>query len=346
MRALFALLCLISVAWAVEARREARVAETTRRATVAFLAGLDESQAALASFEFEDDERENWNFVPMQRKGIELRRLSSESRRHVARIWESVMSELGREKVREISTTLELVLRELESRPDRPARHRDPLRFTVAVFGDPEGRDPWGWRFEGHHLSLNFTIHGEEVIGVTPLFLGANPARVARGPHEGLRVLSAEHEAAWRLFESLDEEQRALAVISDESPSDIVLGPGGPRRFETSAGISLMQLSESQLALFEDLFAAHLDNLAPELAARHRERMGNALPTKTFFAWAGAGEPTKQHYYRIQTEHTAIEYCTTVADANHVHVVWHDFENDFGADALRRHLEAGHAEER
>ena len=113
MRALFALVSLISIAWAVEARREANVVEATREATVAFLASLDEEQSSAARFEFDDDERRNWNFVPMKRKGVEVRALSEDSRELVAPIWKAVMSELGAQKVDHIQNTLELVLFEL-----------------------------------------------------------------------------------------------------------------------------------------------------------------------------------------------------------------------------------------
>ena len=147
----------------------------------------------------------------MKRKGVELSALTDRSRERGAPIWRAVMSELGQEKVHHIHTTLELVLRELESRPDRPARHRDPLRFTVAVFGDPQGPAPWGWRFEGHHLSLNFTVSDGKVVSGTPSFFASNPGEVLEGPRKGQRVLAAEEDTARELIKALSDEQRTTA---------------------------------------------------------------------------------------------------------------------------------------
>ena len=72
---------------------------------------------------------------------------------------------------------LEGVLREQQG------SFRDSGRYYVSVFGTP-GRFPWGWRFEGHHLSLNVALPAAGHVAVTPFFAGAHPATVRDGPQQ------------------------------------------------------------------------------------------------------------------------------------------------------------------
>ena len=75
-----------------------------------------------------------------------------------------------------------------------------PLR---AVFGEPAEKGAWGWRVEGHHLSLNFTIKDGQLLRATPAFMGSNPGEIRQGPLTGLRVLAVEEEMGRELVKSL-----------------------------------------------------------------------------------------------------------------------------------------------
>src|SRR5258706_2566106 len=92
------------------------------------------------------------------------------------------LSPQGFTKATNVMLVVELVLRDLENQDPR----RDSGLYYVTIFGNPD-QSPWGWRVEGHHLSLNFAIDTNDVISVTPNFIGSNPAEVATGPYKGLR---------------------------------------------------------------------------------------------------------------------------------------------------------------
>src|SRR5207253_6141439 len=99
---------------------------------------------------------------------------------------------------------------------------RDPELYFFSVFGKPGGSDPWGWRVEGHHVSLNFTIVEGKGVGVGPAFFGANPAEVREGPRKGLRVLGEEEDLGRALVKSLSEDQRKTAIVDKTAPKDII----------------------------------------------------------------------------------------------------------------------------
>ena len=87
-------------------------------------------------------------------------------------------------------------------------RMRNPELYHVSIFGEPDKAGTWGWRFEGHHLSLNFTFVNGRIFSITPSFYGASPARVKEGKHAGMRVLADEEDKARKLFRSLSPPQK------------------------------------------------------------------------------------------------------------------------------------------
>ena len=99
---------------------------------------------------------------------------------------------------------------------------RDPERYFFSVFGTPSTHSSWGWRVEGHHVSLHFTVVDGSLVAGAPSFFGANPAEVRAGPKQGTRVLGPEEDVARALVESLDASQRELAIINANAPNDIV----------------------------------------------------------------------------------------------------------------------------
>jgi hypothetical protein len=174
------------------ARDEAAAAMT--RAAREFLAGLDETQRARAALAFEDPARKDWHFVPRARAGVELGALDAEDRARLDALLDTGLSLQGRAKFEGV-LELEALLFAQESRPGAPAAHRDPAKYTAAIFGKP-GEEPWGWRVEGHHWSASFTSADPSTIAVTPNFVGANPARVKQGPRAGNELLAWEEARA------------------------------------------------------------------------------------------------------------------------------------------------------
>jgi hypothetical protein len=232
--------------------------------------------------------------------------------------------------------SLEQVLREIEQGKG-PAR--DPELYYVTVFGEPGPERRWGWRFEGHHLSLNFTMDRGKVIAVTPSFLGANPAVVPSGPRQGLRTLGMEEDLGRQLARSLTADQRKEAVISATAPSDIITGADRQARRLTPSGVMASRLTAAQTELLSRLIEEYVRRYRPDVADRDLEKIREAGLDEVSFAWAGPVEPGKGHYYRVQGPTFLLEYDNTQDNANHIHTVWRDFENDFGRDLLREHYE-------
>ncbi len=315
--------------------RDFRMAE----AASAFLTSLTPELRARASIPFDDSERRNWHYVPRERRGVRTGELSSEQRAALDALLSSALSEQGLEKVEGVFA-LELLLFEQESR----AKVRDPGNYFVSIFGEPLVCGMWGWRIEGHHLSLNFSsVSGE--VSVTPHFLGANPIRVAdwRGTGLEFRVLGSEEDRAREFVAGLSAEERARAVRDADAPDEILLTPGSSLDALAAEGLAADSLGsesyEHLLAVAEE-FARHLRG---ELAGREIERIRAADRSGLLFLWIGSTEPGEPFYFRVQGPHFVIEYMNGRPGADHVHAIWRDRANDFGADALRRHLATEHA---
>ena len=312
------------------------VEEEMAGAAIVFLESLSPDQRAKAQFAWEDEERMNWHFIPRERKGLSLKEMTSEQRPLAMALLGSGLSHRGFSKATTIMS-LEEVLHRIEQN-GRFAR--DPELYLISVFGTPSAEGTWGWRFEGHHLSLNFTVVGGESISGTPSFFGANPGEVRVEPRRGLRVLAEEEDLARELVRSMDAAQRAAAVISSEAPSDIITGADRKARELEPRGLSSRRMTAEQRKILSALIREYILRNRPEFAARQLEYFEG--DREVYFAWAGGLEPREGHYYRIQTAGFLIEYDNTQNNANHIHAVWRDIGNDFGEDLLRKHYEEDH----
>lgn len=323
----------------------AGVAELSNRRTTAlmvkaadaFLDSLTSEQRSKCSFTFEDEQRFDWHFVPLARKGIPLKELDAKQRQFAHDFLKTGLSQRGYLKATTIFE-LETVLRDLEKRgPGDPAR--DPERYYFTIFGKPSLKEPWGWSVEGHHLSLNFTIVGGRMVATTPAFFGANPAEVRQGPRQGLRVLGAEEDKARELLLSLDERQRAAAIFDSKAPPNILTLAKKNAEPLAVVGIQAKQLNKQQMSLLTRLLEEYAASMPADLAAERMKNLRRAGLEKITFGWAGDIERGQPHYYRVQGPTFLIEYDNTQNNANHIHSVWRDFNGDFGRDLLREHYE-------
>ncbi len=301
------------------------------------LASLEEDQLKKATFTFDDQERSNWFFVPIyrQRKGLSLEEMDGAQRKKTNALLKTTLSNDGFDKVQGIMG-LESVLRAIEN-----ADHRNPDLYYVSIFGTPSVEEPWGWRYEGHHLSLNFTSATGE-IAVTPAFMGTNPGKVLSGPKKGTQVLKQEEELARAFVKSLSGEQRAKAVISEKVPADIFTG--NDRNVEAMAleGLSHGDLNEAQRADLLELLDVYLGNMQSSIADKQWNQIKTTGLDRLHFAWIGGTEFMEPHYYRIQGPTILIEYDNIQNGANHVHSVWRDLQNDWGEDLLKKHYQDNH----
>ncbi len=333
-----ALLAAAPLWWQPDGRAAAAMAQAAR----AFLDGLSPEQQRQATFAFDDAERQKWGFVPGRYPGVPLGELSPPQKELAHGLLRSSLSSAGYLKATSI-VRLELILRELSEQRGQAAPHRDPERYSIAVFGAPGVDRPWSWRIQGHHLSLHFCGVQGELVATTPAFLGANPHVVRHGPLAGLRVLGAEEDLARALLASLDGKQRERAVIAADAPADVILGPGRAATFlGEPQGLPGALMDAAQRALLWRIVREYVENLRPEFAEAQLARITAADPDRIAFAWAGSAAPGQPHYYRLHGPTFVIEYDNTQDDSNHVHTVFRDLERDFGGDLLRQHLQQGH----
>jgi Protein of unknown function (DUF3500) len=238
---------------------------------------------------------------------------------------------------------LEDVLRGIEEAEGRaagrePMFRRDPLGYFFSVFGTPAAKGTWGWRVDGHHVSLHFTVVNGEIAVSTPTFFGTNPAEVREGPKMGVRILADQEDTARALVMRLTEAQRAKAVISRDAPGDILTTNRFPIEPLTPVGITSADLTGPQRDQLMRVVGVYVSAMNEEVAAKRVGRLRTAGLEKITFAWAGELERGKKHYYRVQGPTFLIEFDNTQNNANHVHSVWRDFDGDFGRDLLREHL--------
>jgi len=236
-----------------------------------------------------------------------------------------------------------VALEEVLDRAEGWRRGRHSNDYAVVLFGDPDGDGPWAWRLEGHHLSLTMTLDGD-AVSPTPVFLGANPARVEHAGHVVLRPLAPEEDLARELLAEMSTANRTAAIVSDEPPPDIRSGPRadvaiGP----VPAGVPAASLAPGARDLLVRLVGVYLSRLDGALATAEIARI---VPDRLHFAWEGSIRPGGRHYYRIRGDDLLIEYDNQDNGGNHAHTVLRRPDADFGQtlrdDVLHAHRAAHH----
>ncbi len=316
-------------------------AASMARAATAFLGTLSANQRPKAQFAFDAAERTHWHFIPTEmfaRNGLTLKEMTPAQRDAAQALLRSGLSQHGYLTATTIMS-LENVLRVLEAGGQFV---RDPERYFFAVFGTPSAAGTWGWRVEGHHVSLQFTVVNGAITVSAPTFFGSNPAEVRSGERKGLRALGFEEDPARALLASLRPEQRTKAIVAAQAPSDIITMVKVPVEPLAQDGVPAAEMDASQREKLMAIVNAYASLMAPDIAALRLAKLRAAGADRLTFAWAGETEPGKKHYYRIQGPTLLIEYDNTQNDGNHVHSVWRDFAGDFGRDLLREHLQHDH----
>jgi hypothetical protein len=302
-----------------------------------FLASLTPEQKAKATFSFEDAERVNWAFVPLERKGLTLRDMTPYQKLLASALLNAGLSQIGYTKAVTIMS-LDDVLRIKEK--DNGER-RNPEKYYFSIFGTPSDKGTWGYRVEGHHCSQNYTVVNGKVMNA-PSFFGANPAEVREGPRTGLRTLPQEEDLGREVIASLSDEQRKSAVVDAKAPNDILTSNKRQAALNGQpSGISAAKMTGAQFEKLQNLLEMYAQNM-PEQVAQYREEQIKKTGKNIFFAWAGGINKGDPHYYRVQAPAFLIEYDCTQDNANHIHSVWRDFTGDFGEDLLKAHYAASH----
>jgi hypothetical protein len=308
-----------------------------------FLSALTPQQRAKATFDFESDERENWHFIPRPRQGLSRGDMSAPQLEAADHLVATGLSERGHDKANAI-VRHETILGEAERRVGETRFQRSSDLYYASVFGDPDNTErPWGWRFEGHHVSLNFTMVDGETVSVTPSFFGANPAEVKQGPSNGLRILSDEEDLARSLLTSLRPDLRRKAIVYPTAPAEILTRASRRVNVDTPAGLAADLMSSDQRDTLMSLVRVFVERKTDEVASQQLGRIGADGIGNIHFAWAGSEHRGQGHYYRLHGPGLFVEYDNTQNGANHVHAVWRDTACDFGADVLAEHYREHHS---
>jgi hypothetical protein len=308
------------------------------RAAEKFLGSLGAEQRAKAAFAFDADERFNWQFMrdraeKSRYKGLPLVDMNAAQRKAALELLKAGTSPAGNHLAATIMS-LESLVPEGEKKEGGPIRN--PQWYFFAVFGKPSATGNWGWRLQGHHLSLNFTLRDGKVIATTPAFLGAEPAEVKNGPRKGLRPFADADDLAKKLFRSLEDGQRKLAIPEQSFPryrgGDKQPAAGEP------LGLAAAKMNEKQRQMLLDLLHAYTDRFPADVAKAEWSALTAAGIDKIHFAYAGGVGPGEKRAYRIQGPTFLIEFLSEQADsdrnpANHVHSVWRNPKGDFGLTA-------------
>ncbi|HEY7286425.1 MAG TPA: DUF3500 domain-containing protein [Vicinamibacterales bacterium] len=325
-------------------------------AATKFVASLTPEQRQKAAFAFDADERMHWHFIPtgpppmFPRNGLTIKEMTEPQRKLAHDLLKASLSQRGYLTASSI-IDLETVLGALEAaqRAAAPPRAagapppnapiaRDPERYFFSIFGTPSAKDTWGWRVEGHHVSLHFTIVNGTMVATSPTFFGSNPAEVREGPKKGLRILGAEEDTARELLMSLDASQREKAIIDKTAPGDMLTMANVDIKPLSPSGVMADAMTAAQRDQLMKLLDVYIGFMPADVAAERLARVKKAGVEKIGFAWAGPVERGQKHYYRVQGPTFLIEFDNTQNDGNHIHSVWRDFSGDFGRDLLREHL--------
>ncbi len=294
-------------------------------AAARLFASLDEGQKAKALFKFDDPERKNWHFIPRERKGLPIKEMTSAQRALAFALVKSGGSGEGFLKATTIMS-LEDVLKNIE-KGSGPVR--DPERYFVTFFGEPSDNSRWGWRVEGHHLSLNFVLEGGKIVAATPAFFGSNPAEVKDGPRRGTRALGDLEDRALRLVQALTDDQKKAAIVDEKAPADIRAANTPQPPVEEALGLAYEKMSDDQKAMLRALVDDYAEEMPAEVSRAWLDEIRSTGPDSIKFAWMGVLDRSQGHAYRIQGPTFLIEFNNTQNGANHIHSVWRSMLGDF-----------------
>jgi hypothetical protein len=304
-------------------------------AATVFLASLDGAQRKAASFEFKNKERENWHFVPMDRKGVRFDALKPHQQHLAFGLLGTGLTQKGLMTATQIMTLEEI----LRSRGGDP-KVRNTEKYNIAIFGSPSPTKPWGWRFEGHHLSLNFSLLDDKVIGL-PAFYGTNPAELKKGPLKGMRPLGEIEDAGRQLAKDLIKADMS-PVFSEKAPKEILTAQDSTAKAQQIMGTTSDKMNGEQVKQILAIVSQVASMQRGEITNESLRKINTMQRKKLHFAWGGSLERNGPHYFRIQGVDFIVEYANTQNDANHAHLVWRDLKDDFARDSLKKHYLENH----
>ena len=298
-----------------------------------WLAQLNDDQRATALFRFDSDTRRGWNYMLGSRAapGLPLEQMSAPQKEAALDVLASGLSDYGLETAMNIMLQQDILRDELGK--GSPDRNRE--RFSLMIFGAPSASDPWGWRWEGHHLTISYTLIGDQVVAQTPKSFSSEPNTVPSGPHEGLVVLE-ENEALGRaLYGNLTGASQRQALLNERSFGNVQATAGRETGLGAPNGLALGDMTQDQADIAERLIALYTtDHLARPIAQAQASRLQDEDLSAVRFGWAGANLDGNSIYYRLHGQTFLIEFATLRNQPQHQHTIVHDLQRNLGAHVL------------
>ena len=329
-----------------------------RKSAENFLDSLTPSQKTKALLKFSDTAREKWNNLPVglrARPGINVGSLSDEQRKLVHRMLSASLSSQGYLKatsIMHLDNLLNMFVDTMHQRKeisDSVYQFMKDLKWShqnyyISLFGNPYTDIDWGYKIEGHHLSLNFTFHNQQ-LSVTPMFVGTDPAEYPILEYAGWRVLSKEEDLGIKLINSMSQTQQKKATMSNDVPGDIITAAESGKRLVDYWGIKGTELNKHQQEILKGIIREFVFNLDYEKAVPVYDKILKAGIRDVYFGWIGLYEEKKPHYYIVNGPTFLIEFDNNGGPrraANHIHAIWREKGNEYGEDLLKEHYETEH----
>ena len=285
------------------------------------------------TYSFEGPSRENWHFFPKWsgRTGVPLYRLSKDQRILVQKMVELLLSEDGYLEYENLRL-IHGIRKDLNA-PDNPMH-----RYSISIFGKPSEKSTWGWRLEGHHLSLNCTLVDGQTFSITPSFWGDSPVRVSNGKYVGLELFEQEQKLSLKLVNSLSASQKQQAKVDSGNGPEAVSRVSRDE-YENLPGIPFLELSEGQQNWLEQIVLLFAEKYRPAIVEQINNHKKIFDPSTLRFSYAFSSRGYISYFYIITSEYL-IEFNNQ--GGNHIHSVWRDFDGDFGRSLVTDHLRKEH----
>jgi hypothetical protein len=329
-----------------------------KRSAQTFINSLTPLQKKRALLNFSDTARVQWNNLPVglrARAGINIGSLSDTQRILVHRMLSASLSSQGYLKatsIMHLDNLLNMYVDTMHQRKEMSDTVYQMLRglkwshqnYYIAIFGNPDTDTSWGYKIEGHHLSLNITFHKQQ-LSVTPLFVGTDPAEYPILEYAGWRVLSKEEDYGLKLIKALSPAQQKKATMSSDVPGDIITAAESGKRLIDYWGIKASELTKQQQELVKYMIREFVFNLEYEKALTEYNKILKAGIQNIYFGWIGTYEEKEPHYYVLNGPTFLIEFDNNGGPrrvANHIHAIWREKGNEYGEDVLKKHYEAEH----
>ncbi|MBH98179.1 MAG: hypothetical protein CMM56_06975 [Rhodospirillaceae bacterium] len=300
------------------------------------------SRESLLSLSIMDEARTDWSYWPRPRVGLTLGEMTSSQRTMVHELLNTALTSMGYLKVVHI-----MQLEEVLTLQENIGLPRGSEQYWLTFFGTPSMEEHWGWRFEGHHVSLNIWVSPDGGLRVTPTFFGADPAEIRGGPLAGFRPHAKVEDLGRDLVLSLSSDQFKTALISENAPVEIFATNIFKSRDDWESwretlqpeGVLVSRLSGSQRHIVQRILNEVVTAYRPEISSAYLQKIEI---DELSFAWMGSTERGGPHYYRLQGADFVFEYDNVQGGGNHVHTVWRSKQGDYGDDLLPEHYRMSH----